>query len=254
MNLTDFLILVINLDRAPQRLQKITEQLNRLGLTWERVSAADGKTLSMEDETLLDAKAFGARHGKTPLLGELGCYLSHVWAFERFLRSDAQFAVVLEDDVLLHDELPEVLLGLASYADAWDMVKLSGVHSGTPVSVGALTKQHALAVMLSRCTGSSAYAVNRHAATVYSRGLLPMKIPYDHEFDRGWHWGLKIRMVTPHPCGHDDQEVSMINTTSTHRVKFHWSRRLKAYRWRLANELSRLAHGVGQWLRFRYFH
>lgn len=253
MNHNDFLILVINLDRAPQRLQKITEQLNRLGLTWERVSAADGKTLSMDDETLLDAKAFGSRHGKTPLPGELGCYISHVWAFDRFLQSDVRFAVVLEDDVLVRDELPEVLLKLANRADDWDMVKLSGVHSGTPLSVGKLTSKHELAVMLSRCTGSSAYVVNRHAAQIYSQGLLPMKIPYDHEFDRAWYWGLKIRMVTPHPCGHDEHEISMINTASTLRVKFHWSRRLGAYRWRLVNELSRVVHGLGQWIRFRYF-
>ena len=33
MNLNDFMILVINLDRAPLRLQKISEQLNRLGLS-----------------------------------------------------------------------------------------------------------------------------------------------------------------------------------------------------------------------------
>ena len=248
MNFNDYLILVINLDRAPQRLEKISTQLQRLGLSWERVSAADGKNLSMEDPTLLDAGAFGQRHGKTPLPGELGCYLSHVWAMQRFLQSGARFALILEDDVLLRDDLPEVLTQLSVHAQAWDMVKLSGVHSGTPLPVGSLSPKHQLAVMLSRFTGSSAYVLNRHAAQTYARGLLPMKIPYDHEFDRAWFWGLKIRMVTPCPCGHDEAEVSMINTIQTPRVKFHWTRRLRTYRWRLGNELSRLFHGLWQWL------
>ncbi len=253
MEKNDFLILVINLDRAPNRLEKISLQLNRLGLAWERVSAADGKNLNIHDENLLDTKSFGARHGKTPLPGELGCYLSHVWAFERFLKSDFKFALVLEDDVLLRDELPAVLDKLKTREDAWDMVKLSGVHSGTPVSVAQLTPLHQLTVMLSRCTGSSAYAVNRHAAKIYAQGLLPMKLPYDHEFDRAWYWHLKVRMVVPHPCGHDDQEISMINTSQTVKVKFHWTRRLSAYRWRLGNELNRFFHGLNQWLRHKFF-
>ena len=34
--------------------------------------------------------------------------------------------------------------------------------------------------MLSRCTGASAYLVNRLAAQAYVEGLLPMQLPYDH--------------------------------------------------------------------------
>ena len=44
----------------------------------------------------------------------------------------AEFALILEDDVLLHDSLPAVLHGLLRHAERWDMVKLSAVHSGTP--------------------------------------------------------------------------------------------------------------------------
>jgi len=50
------------------------------------------------------------------------------------------------------------------------MVKLSGVHSGTPVPYLEIAPGHRLAVMLSRCTGSSAYAINRRAAQAYLNG------------------------------------------------------------------------------------
>jgi hypothetical protein len=46
-----------------------------------------------------------------------------------------------------------------------------------------------------------------------SRGLLPMSLPYDHVFDQGWRFGLKVRLVTPTPCGHDEE----IATTIVHR-------------------------------------
>ena len=47
------------------------------------------------------------------------------------------------------------------------MVKLSAVHSGTPVPYLEVAPGHRLAVMLSRCTGASAYVVNRRAAEAY---------------------------------------------------------------------------------------
>jgi glycosyl transferase family 25 len=242
---------VINLDRAPERLARISAQLQRLQLDFERIPAVDARALSAEQRAALDEAGYRRRHGMSPLGGELGCYLSHVAAMDRFLQSSAEFALVLEDDVLLHDSLPAVLKGLMAHPARWDMVKLSAVHSGTPVAVLALAPGHDLAVMLSRCTGSSAYIVNRRAARAYSRGLLPMRLPYDHVFDQGWHFGLKVRLVTPTPCGHDDRIASTIGAATGPSRKFHWTRRLPTYAWRLRNEWRRLLYGARAVLRER---
>ncbi len=245
---------VINLDRAPERLARISAQLTGLGLPFTRLPAVDASQLRTEERALLDDAAYRQRHGMTPVLGELGCYLSHVAVMKAFLASPAQFALVLEDDVLLRPSLPTVLQGLLAQAGRWDMVKLSGVHSGTPVPVAEVTRGHALAVMLSRCTGSSAYLINRQAAQTYLQqpgGLLPMALPYDHVFDQGWRFGLKVRLVTPRPCGHDEQIASTIVAPPGATRKFHWTRRLPAYAYRLRNESRRLAYGLTQLLRER---
>jgi glycosyl transferase family 25 len=186
-----------------------------------------------------------------PLPGELGCYLSHVEAMRRFLASDARFALVLEDDVLLKPALPAVLHGLAEHAARWDMVKLSQVHSGTPQRVLEVAPGHWLAVMLTKCTGSSAYAVSRRAAEAYVAGLLPMQLPYDHVFDQGWRFGLRVRLVTPTPCTHDDRIPTTIGAATLSNRKPHWSRRLPAFAWRLGNEWSRVRYGLGEWRRER---
>jgi glycosyl transferase, family 25 len=93
---------VINLDRSPQRLAGISQQLQTLGLPWQRVPAVDARALTPEEAAQLDEAAFRARHGMPPLAGELGCYLSHVKVMRAFLATDDAFAVVLEDDVRLH--------------------------------------------------------------------------------------------------------------------------------------------------------
>jgi glycosyl transferase, family 25 len=244
---------VINLDRAPDRLARISQQLQRLALPFTRLPAVDARALQANQRAALDEPAYRRKHGMTPLLGELGCYLSHVEAMQRFLSSPAQFALVLEDDVVLHASLPAVLRGLLQHAQRWDMVKLSAVHSGTPVPVLQVAPGHALAVMLSRCTGSSAYIVNRRAAQAYAAGLLPMSLPYDHVFDQGWRFGLKVRLVTPTPCGHDDQIASTIVAPVGITRKFHWTRRLPAFAYRLGNESRRLAYGLTQTLREKLY-
>ena len=240
---------VINLERAPERLGRISQQMQRLALPFTRLPAVDARALQASQRAALDEPAYRRKHGMTPLLGELGCYLSHVLAMQQFLASPAQFALVLEDDVLLHDSLPAVLQGLIRHADRWDMVKLSAVHSGTPVPVLQVAPDHSLAVMLSRCTGSSAYLVNRRAAQTYADGLLPMSLPHDHVIDQGWRFGLKVRLVTPTPCDHDDVTPSTMGYQDAPRRKFHWTRRLPAFAYRLGNETRRIRYGLTQLLR-----
>jgi len=243
-----FLTLVINLDRSPQRLANMARQLAGMGMSWERLPAAEGKLFSLEDPSLVDLPEFGRRHGKWPVHGELGCYLSHVWAMRRFLETEQPYALILEDDAQLTATLPGVLTALADHFREWDMVKLSGVHVGTPLKLLHLSEGAYLTVMLTPYTGSSAYVVNRHAAQSYLDRLLPMRVPYDHEFDRGWHWQLKIRAVTPSPCLHDQDGESMING---HKVKrnFHWTKRWSALRWRMGNQWRRAVEGGTVWLR-----
>ena len=243
---------VINLDRAPERLARIAAQLDRLGLTWTRLPAVDARALQPAQRAALDDVAYRRKHGKEPVLGELGCYLSHVEVMRRFVAGGAPYALVLEDDVQLRDSLPAVLQGLVAQPGRWDMVKLSGVHSGTPVPYLEVAPGHRLAVMLSRCTGSSAYLMNRRAAEAYLRGLLPMQLPYDHVFDQGWRFGLKVRMVTPWACGHDDQVASTIVAPPGGGRKFHWTKRLPTYAYRLRNEARRVGYGLSQALRERF--
>ena len=238
------LTLVINLDRAPERLQRVSQQLQRVGLSWVRLPAVDARVLSPEQNACLDAPAYRRKHGMEPLAGELGCYLSHVEAMRRLLASDAAYALVLEDDVLVTDRLPAALAGLMAQPARWDVVKLSAVHSGTPTPVFEVAPGQQLAVMLSRCTGSSAYLINRRAAEAYARELLPMSLPYDHVFDQGWRFGLKVRLLTPTPCLHDDQTASTIGAPVGPSRKFHWSQRGSAYAYRLGNEWRRLIYGL----------
>lgn len=243
--------LVINLDRSPNRLKKISAQLDRLGLNWQRVTAVDGATLNMDDITVLDTPRFHQQHGKHPLPGELGCYLSHIKALEALLSTDHEWGLILEDDADLGDGLPAVINALLEQPQAWDLVKLSGMHSGTPVKAQKLLSGQDLCIALSSYTGASCYLVNRYAAERMSKRLLPMSLPYDWAYDRGWLLGLKVRIVMPAPCQHSFVMGSELHPKGIIRKNFPWYRRTSTYMWRLTNEINRILYGLSQFFNHR---
>lgn len=244
-------VYVINLDRSPKRLEEISKQLTRAGLSFQRVSAVDGKKATPEQLAQLDEASYQRKHGKSSLPGELGCYLSHVEAIRQFLQSGHTYAVILEDDALLEDGFISVVQYLSHHPGQWDMVKLSGVHSGTPCAVSTINDQYRLSVMFSKCTCSSAYMLNRKAAEAYNQGLLPMSLPYDHEFDKGWTYGIKVRAVTPFVVTHNEQTPTTIVATSSISRKLAGLQRLPAYGYRLKTELCRLGYALSQYITAR---
>ena len=135
------LIYVINLDRDTERMDSIRANLEGLGLPFERLSAVMGKNVP-EWEKLVDMSAYAWRNRlDTPRAGEVGCYLSHLKAMETFLRTDAPWCVILEDDVEVLPACTDVLRSLAE-KDDWDLVKLFNFHSGLPVKKRALAGGH----------------------------------------------------------------------------------------------------------------
>ncbi len=249
-----FAVLVINLDHSTGRLDGMRRQLDAMGLPWQRVPAIHGEKLSDDQRALFDAQGYRRKHGKTVNWRELGCYLSHLAAMQALVRSPFEYGVVLEDDVVVGPDFKPVVDALIRTGAHWDMVKLSGIRPGAPRPVKALTPGHDLCVMFAKCSGASAYVVNRKAAQTYLDHLLPMQLPFDHVFDRGWALGLQVRKVHPEVCTHCYDQGSTIDVAPptgqrTEAVKLPWYQRLSVFRYRMGNELRRLAHAVATWVR-----
>jgi glycosyl transferase family 25 len=237
-------IYVINLDRDVERMASLAGSLKALNLPFERVSAVLGKEVP-DWEKLVDVELYGARNRlPMPRPGEVGCYLSHLKAMEEFLRTDAPWCVILEDDVEVRPECVEVLAALGQ-KDDWDLVKLFCFHSGLPVRKRALTPTHHLVVHLTRTTSSAAYAVNRRAAEILLRTMKPIAEQVDHALERPWETGLRVRGVRPLPV-----VLAPVAATTTigydgrHAVRMPWRRSFKLFLSRASKELRRFANGI----------
>ena len=104
-----YTVYVLNLDRHPDRLKTMAEQLNAVAMPWKRFSAIDGSSMDQDE---LDALV--TRDGPIPRMpvGAQAVTVSHLKILEAFLQTNDTHAVVLEDDAVLAADFAIAVLRL----------------------------------------------------------------------------------------------------------------------------------------------
>ena len=97
---------LINLDRSADRLAHMQAVFAGAGVSFERIAAIDGATLSAEE---LEPFRPGTANPNEWRAGEVGCFLSHRKAWRRVATSDDRFAAIFEDDIHLSADLGALL-------------------------------------------------------------------------------------------------------------------------------------------------
>jgi hypothetical protein len=186
-------ILVINLDRRPDRLQSISESLSSFGLSFTRIDAVDAADKSTRIDDRLCQRAIVA------------CWMSHVRAFEEIAFGHDEFVLVLEDDAwlrpqfnwksILHDLPPQMSANDLSYLQLgcisrqykagvvpdWLDARIQGLRSERVDLFLDGTKFPAI-VGESRA-GSHSYVISRQLASVVSDFNNPTWLGPDGFFD-----------------------------------------------------------------------
>ena len=108
---------LINLDGSQERLERATQQLNQVNWPFERFSAVDGRGKALTEFANYDDQGAKDVLGRKLMNSELGCYLSHYGCAEKFLSTDADYLVVLEDDMKINQDFKNKLDGLIEYLD-----------------------------------------------------------------------------------------------------------------------------------------
>jgi GR25 family glycosyltransferase involved in LPS biosynthesis len=94
----EYKVLVINLERNPERLSFMREQFQKIGIGFERFPAIEGSkyNFNLEYPKLMRV---GDNNGVFQPLGVIGCALSHKKALELIVKSEQNFGLIMEDDV-----------------------------------------------------------------------------------------------------------------------------------------------------------
>ena len=105
-------------------------QMRKLGLQYERFSAIDG-LCDKEQVAAVNTLRFTVTQKQSPVRGVLACAMSHMKVWQTFLHSDHEYALILEDDIEIGDEVPDVLKHF-KLAPCFDFFNLS---SATPYRI-----------------------------------------------------------------------------------------------------------------------
>ena len=235
----DLGIWLINLDRDADRLAGMKTQLDAMGLEYTRFPAIYGKDNVEELSKHADAAAYARNMGSPILPGKMGCYASHIAVWEAFLASDHDIALILEDDVVFHDDILESLdLALAGAAH-WDTVRFNCIRAKMPVSQGKIGP-YSLNAYVGPFTGNATYLLKKDVATRLLPNLWPQTRAFDHELNRFFRHDFRQCGLEPFSSHVDDGNVSSITGTGFGLVKkFKWYKRLPHYRLKAANYLRR---------------
>ena len=102
-NIMQLSIYLINLDSSTARLADADLELKKHELSYERISAVDGRKFDVHSYPSYDSNKAQYYTGRDLIGSEIGCYLSHKKALERFVASGSIWGLILEDDLNLCD-------------------------------------------------------------------------------------------------------------------------------------------------------
>ena len=238
----DLPVWLVNLPRSTERRATMERRLAAIGLPFTLFPAVDGRAEAARLARDLDAAAFRRNTGREVLPGDLGCYHSHLEVWRAFLATGAETALVLEDDVVFHDDFAEAVTAALAARAGWDMLNLARIRALHPVARGRAGRW-TLTAYRGPLTGTGAYLVTRACAERLLPGMLPVTRPLDHELDRTHVHRTRRYGLVPYPSHTDDAGESTITGTGFAEVsKFPKWRRIPAYALRLRNLVGKTLH------------
>lgn len=122
-------IFMINLLRRPERRRRMERSFKEIGLDVEHVPAIDGKQLTFDHLNDIGIQFLSGYadpfHNRPMTMGEIGCFLSHFWIWEKQVVDKLNEILILEDDIRFEPYFKESASNLMNEARRrgdWDLM------------------------------------------------------------------------------------------------------------------------------------
>ena len=198
-------VLVISLERSIERRKRVEEQLGKTNIQWTFLNAVDGYALAKMPSSYQKNKVKRLQgYELTP--GEVGCYLSHIQAWQDCVDKQ-KITLVFEDDFLIGPRFEAVLNDLLTISQEWDLVRLSGIYE-TGDRLLTSRDEFKLVQNLGEPCGTASYILNPKAAKTLLQNTADIYEPVDHYLEHFKKHGLRCLAAKPYP-------VELAHTKST---------------------------------------
>ncbi|MGY5848627.1 glycosyltransferase family 25 protein [Salegentibacter sp. HM20] len=194
-------IYIVNLDRAKERRDSVEKELRKTNLPFQFISAVDKTTVA-------NYKYKIRNQYKRPLITtEIACYLSHLKVKKLFLKSNYDYAIILEDDVELLANFDTVVKTIITQYNTlpkkhqWDVLKLPSFGKKNLIKVYDIDSYHSLYGGSVAITTMAAIWTKTGVKKFLGKAVLKdeaiINMPIDCELQRAWKYNLKIYNIAP---------------------------------------------------------
>ncbi len=233
-------VYVISLQRDLKKRAHISQQLNSLGIPFEIVNAVDGKELDLSQikERLKDDML--KYRGYELTRGEIGCYLSHYNLWQKIIAEKIPYALILEDDAILADDVGEIINALPNVDWCWDIVRLSATRKRKINRIlQSIGKDRFLVRYRSPAEGTVAYIITLSGAKILQQHCQIINYPIDVLYEQWWKTGIQFFAIHPSPVDFLCDEPSdvwkeinnapKISLSFPLRIKNYWHKKYNKY-------------------------
>ncbi len=237
---------VINLARAKDRRQRISQQFAKVGLKPEFHEAVDGKHLTAEHYAEVDRRT-RRRMGLRPQAdGSIANWLSQRQVMREIVQNGPETAAIFEDDAELAPELPSVLAVLERRPISFDIVKLNRrTPSKAFIPYNQLSTGHNIGRVRYHDFGTEGYVITRASAHRFLEAIPKMMWEMDQAINNYWENGLNIYYLDPPVVFHTGVQASQIEEDRKRLRRLHQQTEnsamtlLRRTQWSIGRSLSR---------------
>ncbi len=225
---------VINLERSPERLQFMSEQFKKHNLDFIRVEATDGTHL---DNTYVDKVVNKCKkslhHYTDPKLGEIGVFLSHRKVWEEISKQQQEYAIVLEDDVLVDFNLYSDIQHILPMITVNDVIDISGKNGFWVLDTLSISRSLIMTKFSTPPLGMTGKIMGKNAAKNFLRMYREYDAPVDVMLQKRYVHNINIISLNKGYISHSDEEVggTTIQTKKAH-IMDTLSREIRRPVWR----------------------
>lgn len=191
-------VFVVNLETSTDRRKFISDQLDKLGIPFEIFPATNGRKLTKWEISNYDSAGAIKSCGREMTPGEIGCSYSHLYIYKKMLDENIEQALILEDDVILCDELPEILSREPEFPEDWELMFLS--HNNAVSSVWDRKKlfgRYHIVKFVEHPCWTSGYILKKSGAEKLFDYGFPIRMPADLLTGDLYNTGVKIYGIKP---------------------------------------------------------
>ena len=217
------------MDSSVDRLEQITKQCSKFHIEFERVSAIRGDSLSAEQKSkIYDSSANQKKYSKLLNDGEIGCYLSHVACWNKIITDELDYALILEDDAILSNDLTAFIGHISHLSPNWDYIKLSHGRKTKHILEQLILADN---LSINSCLKLPSTTTGQFVSLVGAQKLVdsayPISRPIDMDIQYWFEKKLRCFVVRPFPVkdaclGSEINKMSNRLDIKSNRIKAIW--------------------------------